>query len=105
MRLRQASLPPLLLRYHAAAMTSEIDATLLRCNSCWLTFGSASLAEQAFKTSCNHLFCGPCATRTLYTPGKPSLCPLCDQPVEDIHKLPSDRSQEAALHVFAFAAF
>ena len=82
---------------------SEIDSTQLRCNSCWVVLGVGQ--PDAYKTTCSHLFCGPCTTRSLSKSGPHSLCPLCDQPAEDLLLLTSDRSTETAVRFFSFAAF
>jgi hypothetical protein len=86
---------------------SEIDASVLKCNSCWATLGVASggATGDAFKTACNHLFCGPCTARAFQGVPAPLLCPLCDMAVEDVHRLSGERSMEHALRVFAFSVF
>ena len=108
---------------------AEIDATNLVCNGCWATI----VDLVAYKTSCSHLFCRPCAEscvcfslKTLapreHNPPHPppppprgrsyftssTLCPLCDARLGgdgDIVELAADKSPAACLRAFSLAAF
>jgi hypothetical protein len=85
-------------------MASEVESSLLKCNSCWGTLGAGVLAD-CYKTSCGHLFCRACS-QAAFKPGAPALvCPLCDSVSTELHLLTSDRSTAAALRVFSFCAF
>jgi len=80
----------------------EIDSSSLTCNGCWLALSEAAAA---YKTSCSHLFCRPCAEGYF---SSSTLCPLCDARLGgdgDIVELPGDKSPTACLHFFALAAF
>ena len=78
----------------------DIDPSALICNGCW-----KGLSDVAYKTTCSHLFCRPCAESYFSQSG---LCPLCDARLGgegDIVELQGDKSPAGCLRAFSLAAF